>query len=448
MKTHFSNLLNTPSIIQNLSNFDTTKIDKENIEVFIDSRLLKENSLFIPLVGDNLNAHNYIKDISSENVIIVCNNDFFESHQEIFKKFENYIVVECTLLYLQNLASTHYKRWKNKDEQKFSICITGSNGKTTLKEMCFHLFDKIYPGKVTKTKGNFNNHIGLPLTILDVEDHHKFSIIEIGTNHFGEIETLVNIAKPEIGTITNIGDSHLEFLENRDGVFKEKSTLYRFIENLDSENKLFFINTFDDYLKKLDHGLSWEVKIDTNDKVIKDIKNSDLFAIHNIQNMLLAKTICEKIIPNKTKKILEAIKTFKFPLNRSSWLEKNDKHYFLDAYNANPSSIKASLTEFFSYIEDNSISKRKVLCILGDMNELGEKTEIFHNEISSLIPENVQAIFIGKFSKYYADGFKGNSIECKNVDEFKDKYLKKLEKKFEYYFIKGSRSVMLEKIIE
>ena len=233
--------------IEDLFNVPTSEIfNPDNFKpvtsVLIDSRNMVKNSLFIAINGNNFDGHNFLRAaIKNGAAAVVINRSKYKQFSDIDIPV---ITVKDTTKALGDIA----KIWRNKLSVISGlkvIAITGSNGKTSTKEIMAKLLNEKY--SVNKTEGNNNNHIGVPLTIFSTKEKHNVLVLELGTNHFGEIEYTSEIAKPDYALITNIGDSHLEFLKNRKGVFKEKSALFRIT---DEQNGFIFINNDDKILKK------------------------------------------------------------------------------------------------------------------------------------------------------------------------------------------------------
>jgi UDP-N-acetylmuramoyl-tripeptide--D-alanyl-D-alanine ligase len=458
MKTSLNNIISINNIIKI---YENNKIIQNDLEVILDSRNVEKDSLFIPLKGEKHDAHKFLKDVIKKKVkYLVVEQTFYSANESLFKNVEsNIIIVDSSIKYFHNLARKHFDSWRNclnpnrenKNLRKV-ICITGSNGKTTLKEMLFHLLNKVLKNKIHYTKGNFNNHIGLPITMLSVQKDHCIAILEIGTNNFGEIEMLADLAKPDYGVITNIGSTHLEFLKNKEGVFKEKSSLYNYFENNVNNVDRFLINMNDVYLKNLKKDNEFELLFDyeIDSLEIKGIDVTNIFGEHNKINMSMAYKLSLEIFPEKKLNFVEAIKNFNFKFNRSSWIIQENRSIFLDAYNANPTSVNLSINEFIKFVKEKNINLSKVIIILGDMNELGEETRSYHISIGEKLSkiEKIKIAFIGKYAKYYQEGHKGGNVLCDTAREFKDKHWDSIKNTYEYYFIKGSRSVMLEQLID
>ncbi len=459
-------------LIESIKSIDSLvikRLDKKT-KLSTDSRSYTSGYLFIALKGENFDGFRYAKQVLDKGCPLIVytntktNNILADKLKEEFKD-TTFIATDSTLSFLQELASLRIRQWQKLNKTKRTIGITGSNGKTTNKEMLFHLLNSIFPNKVHCTRGNFNNHIGVPLTILDLEDHHDISIVEMGTNHMGEISVLCDIANPDSGLITNIGDAHLEFFKSRENIFKEKSSLFEYIKKINNKSSKFIINNSDEFLSKLkskfsvtigdensDHVFSYSnseaiIKGKSNSVTLKNDKMNERF---NFFNLALTFLLCYELFPEKKEMLISAANNFELPKNnRSQWITRNNKTIYLDAYNANPSSMKSSLDSYSQYLKENSIVPEKVYFIIGDMNELGDLAKEMHQDITKkLISIGAKNIaFVGKYSSYYG---KGHENEY-DIFESKEELLKnwpKILNKAEYFFIKASRSLQLESLID
>ena len=284
-----------------------------------DTRKIEDGDLFIALDGANFKGHKFCEQALEKGAAGVVFHGDEKLFSELSTKYPSaYIVrVDDTLKFLQASGAAHIRAWQ--DQGGLVIGITGSNGKTTHKEMLNFLLTDLFGDEVIATKGNLNNHIGVPLTLVSVKNHHKVAIVEMGTNHPGEIEVLCNLANPDCGFITNIGESHLEFLIDKDGVFKEKSELYHYIKN---KKGTFVANINDPYLAKLEQydgfvsvGKSGKVQTLSNYphsfhfNCGKDIelRNKNLHGEHNYYNLTVCFTLSAQLFPNHVDKLLEAL---------------------------------------------------------------------------------------------------------------------------------------------
>lgn len=409
--------------------------------VVTDSRKIKNNCIFFSLKGENFNGNEFANSAVEKGAMLAVVDEKKYSQNK-----ENYILVEDCLETLQNLANFHRKKLNTK-----IIGITGSNGKTTTKE----LINSVLKTHFTTycTRGNLNNHIGVPLSLLEISKNTEVAIIEMGANHIGEIKLLSEIVEPDYGYITNFGKAHLEGFGSEEGVIKGKTELYKF---LFKRNGFIFYNSDDekqkhllsDYKNKFGFGikssdLNYTIKSE-NPTIILEVNNniieSTLFGNYNIQNIISAVTVGMYLeIP--IKKICNGISNYISSNNRSQIVEINSNKIILDAYNANPSSMLLAIKSF-----EKSKLQNKVL-ILGDMFELGQYENKFHQEIIDYCENlNINRVFlVGKiFSKtIHSRKFlsSANYIELSKRKEFK-------EIKNSNLLIKGSRGIQLEKLLE
>jgi len=402
-----------------------------------DTRTIQKNDLFIALSGENFNGNIFAKQAleSGASYAIIDDKDYYQ---------KNTILVENTLETLQQLAKYHRKELNTP-----VIALTGSNGKTTTKELINCVLSKRY--KTTATKGNLNNHIGVPLTLLSMNAKTEIGIIEMGANHFNEIELLAEITNPDFGYITNFGKAHLEGFGSIEGVIKAKSELYH---NLRINNKTAFVNSDNTEQIKQSRGINsftFSENNDSNTKVqfLKTTptvevlyKNhtikSNLIGRYNFTNIAAAISIGEHFNVN-TSDIVNAIETYTPDNNRSQLINKNSNKIILDAYNANPTSMLAAL-ESFSQLE----TKNKALFI-GDMFELGETSKAEHQNIVNYIETlNIeQCHILGE--KFNQTNHSTKIKSYKDYNAFSDNYTGQLTNYT--ILIKGSRGMALERIL-
>ena len=419
-----------------------------------DTRTICRGDLFIGLIGDKFDGNKfYDVAISKGAGCVVFDKRSKNINFEKIKITIPYIVVDDSLIFLQDLAREYVKGWKNNGGKL--VCVTGSNGKTTTKEMLYFLLNLTFPMEVVATKGNLNNHIGVPLTLLNINAKTKFAVIEIGTNSPGEIKFLSELAQPDIGVITSIGESHLEKLINIDGVFKEKTSLFDYVTKnsqvakncfYSSTGKLSEINKKNNY-QSIELNINF-IKIDKSffklslNNLTIDIKNNNLIGDYNFFNYSLAISIALELgVPGNL--IQKNLDIFKPSASRSEWRDFFGVKVFCDFYNANPTSMTNAIDAFSSYIE---FKMENSLFVIGDMYELGEFSSEFHQKIGKHLCEigvkNV--VFIGKYSKYLSEGFGENCEKYNNSEDFNLKNY--LSFKISHVFVKGSRGVKLENI--
>jgi len=413
---------------------DLYKIFLKYPKVSTDSRNIDKNCIFFSLSGPNFDGNKFAKQALDKGALyaIVSNKKYALNNK--------YIVVENTLTTLQDLAKFHRKKLKIP-----FIAITGTNGKTTSKELIYNCLQKSL--STGYTKGNLNNHIGVPLTILTITKEHQIAIIEMGANHIGEIKLLCEITQPNYGVITNIGLAHLEGFKSLEGIQRAKKELYDYIK---LSNGSIFINNEDKFLniistdiKRISYGMSGDVAgniassipfININYK--GTIINSNLSGNYQFDNIMLSICIAE-YFQIKYVDIVKAISEYTPSNNRSQIIKTSNNKILLDAYNANPSSMKASIDSFASDKNSNKI------LILGDMFELGDYSSEEHKKIVELAKRTkIKSFFIGKNFKYHNTENSYDTIEnfIKNLEEnpIIDCFI----------FIKGSRGITLEKLVK
>ncbi len=402
-----------------------------------DTRKITKNNLFFALSGSNFNGNFYAKLALENGAIAVVVDD-----PDFYIESESYYFVENSLLALQELAALHRSKLNAK-----LIALTGSNGKTTTKELIAAVLSKKF--KTQCTKGNFNNHIGVPLTILECEVDSEFLVVEMGANQQKEIGQLCVISDPDYGLITNIGKAHLEGFGGIEGVKKGKKELYDYLVLKD---KAIFIDISDvilnsllpiNYIESINYN-KLDFRILPTDKYLKlsyknNIISTKLSGKYNIGNIAAAVTIGEYFNIDLLT-IIKAIENYIPDNNRSEYSIINGITVFKDAYNANPTSMKLSLENFI----DSHDTKDSIL-IIGDMLELGEYSEQEHRLILNFLSNYdfetyvIGSEFIKLIKLYPAFKFFHTISDLKselNLKAFLGKSV----------FLKGSRGVGLEKL--
>ncbi|MDY6801796.1 MAG: UDP-N-acetylmuramoyl-tripeptide--D-alanyl-D-alanine ligase [Bacteroidota bacterium] len=421
------------------------KVYQEHPQITTDSRFAPKNGLFFALKGEHFDGNVFAqKAIENGCAYAIIDNPGFNNGK-------HFILVENVLSTLQQLAFYHRQQLEIP-----VIGITGTNGKTTTKELLASVLSMKY--NVGYTQGNLNNHIGVPLTILSFTKNTELGIVEMGANHLGEIKNLCVIADPDYGLITNIGKAHLEGFRTFDNIIKTKNELYEYVTH--KKGKVFY-NAKDQIVSQLIIGNNNAVSfgeqkeskvygIDKKDGIFLKLeavidKNSytietNLIGDYNIDNVLAAIAI-GKYFNVDDQKIMEAIERYKPENNRSQFFKTKNNNLFLDAYNANPTSVKAAIKNF----EQLDIPDKCL--ILGDMFELGDNALNDHYEVVSIIdPKNYKnIILVGElFVSLKVDK---NILQFANVDLFID-WLNKNPVKGSNILIKGSRGNRLERIVE
>ena len=410
---------------------------KESNSVCTDTRLINKGSIFFALKGDSFNGNKFAEQAIRNGAKYAVIDDHSLNNPKFIK-------VKNVLKSLQDLSSFH----RSKLLKTKIIALTGSNGKTTTKELISEVLKKKY--RIISTIGNLNNHIGVPLTLLRIKSDTEIAIVEMGANHLKEIKFLTELINPDFGLITNFGKAHLEGFGSIEGVIKGKSELFDF---LNKNNKKAFINN-DDHIQNQFNGnkisFSKECKSDYIFKEVKDINyaglnyndftvNSKLTGNYNYYNIAFA-TLIGLYFNISIEKIKEAISNYIPSNNRSQIIEKNNKLIILDAYNANPTSMISALN---SLIEKQG--KKSV--ILGDMFELGKQSEKEHfNLIDFCVKNKFENIFlIGNEFFKQKDKFE-IPFFYKTKDELK-KHIKKSPITSKYILVKGSRGMTMENLI-
>ncbi len=426
----------------------------------IDSRNLKKNQIFLAIKGENFDGHSFIEEVFKKGAsIAIINKIWFNKNKSKVKQYP-LIIVDDTVKTLGELARIHRDNFNLP-----VICIGGSNGKTTTKDILGWLLKQKY--KVLITQGNYNNHIGVPLTLLSLNKNHQICLLEVGTNHFNEISYLCEIAQPEYGLVTNIGREHLEFFKNLKGVAKEEFRLYDYVLR---NNGICFANFDDDYIRKYFVNIgkekyfsySYKFRTDLKGKFIgydknfypiielssKNKKTSfkiNTFGKHSIYNSISAAAV-GIYFGLSLKEIKKAFESYKPVHNmRMDVINKNGIIYINDAYNSNPDSLKLGLES----LKEFSTSGKKHI-ILSDMLEMGEASKNEHIKIGKLIQklkfENLYTI--GNDAFYFSKGASNlkNNFYFHNIDDMA-KFLRKVIKTGDVVYLKGSRGMKLENLL-
>ena len=423
---------------------------ENNHPVCTDSRSKKiKGSIFFAIQGDEFNGNNFaIEAIKKGAVVAIIDNPKIQH--------TSCILVKNVIETLQSVASIHRQK-----HQIPIVAITGSNGKTTTKDILTKILSSKY--ETLSTQGNFNNHIGLPITILSLRKNHEIAVIEMGANHLREIKKLCEIAQPTHGIITNIGSAHIGEFGGIENIIKAKNELFDYLKK---HNKCIIYNEDDKILNKLvdnypntqpyilpksistdqfneslDFSYKYDPYISINYKDSTKVK-TNILGKYNLNNIISAIKISTlfNIKKDKSSKILANLE---LKNNRSQFIQTNKNNIILDAYNANPTSMSASILNF---IEMNiHLKYKKMFFILGDMLELGTKELEYHQEVINLLEKHkiencilVGEIFnqvkcINNYTKVYNIEDIFDSIEKYNIQGYS-------------ILIKGSRKLKLEEI--
>jgi len=414
---------------------------KKSEGVSTDTRVDLQNKLFFCLKGPNFNANQFAKDALEKGALAVISDE--EKNRDI----EGVVVVSDSLEVLQNLAIHHRQTFE------FPVLgLTGSNGKTTNKELIHAVLSKKY--RTYATKGNLNNHIGVPLSILNIGSDAEFAVIEMGANHQGEIRDLSKISDPDFGMITNIGKAHLEGFGGIEGVKKGKKELF---DHIRAKKAKLFVNGDDSLLMEISEGIERTLfgtsqsffihgKIEQSTPTLSfsfqqgkyqsSKITTQLTGDYNFNNLMAA--VCVGRYFDVEYADIESALSNYTPKNNRSQIKKTEKNtIILDAYNANPTSMLAAIENL------SKMPGEKKIALLGHMLELGEAAQSEHKAILSKLEEReLDALLVGH-----------HFIECqpnfpvfKNSEELKKHLLEKPLKDHQI-LVKGSRSVEMEKII-
>lgn len=419
-------------------------IYKQYPSIQTDTRKLKRGDIFFALKGDNFNGNTFARQATEAGAVYAVIDE---------KEFEipgKTILVEEVLKTLQQLAKYH--------REQFAIpfiAITGSNGKTTTKELIHAVLSSSF---ITyTTEGNLNNHIGVPLTILKIKSDAQIAVIEMGANHIGEIAGYCKYALPTHGIITNCGKAHLEGFGGTEGVKRGKGELYDYLRTL-TDGTAFVMWDYD-YLQTMSKGITNIIKYGTvaDLNITGKVKQSEpyleveithgsdtgiistqLVGEYNLPNVLAAVTV-GKTFKVKDEKIKLAIENFTPSNSRSQLVTKGTNKIILDAYNANPSSMKLAIENFARLTADNKI------LILGGMAELGEESLNEHKAIADLIRlyKWKEVVLVGGDFLKIDHSF----LKFQNATALKE-WWQQQQFTNTYFLIKGSRSMQMEKVIE
>lgn len=430
---------------------DETLKDETITMATIDSRQIEKDGLFIAVKGEKTDGHNYINDVYQKGALCVISEKELDTDKP-------YILVESSLMALKDIAEFY-----RENLQITVIGITGSVGKTSTKEMVASVLETKY--KVLKTEGNFNNEIGLPLTILKIRKEHEVAVVEMGISDFGEMHRLSKIAKPDVCILTNIGTCHLENLIDRDGVLKAKTEIFDY----SCENGYIVLNGDDDKLitikdvngiKPVYVGFSKENTIYANNLKdeglvgtefdIVDGKYSikarvNIPGVHMVNNALTAYAV-GKILELSDEEIVKGIAALKPVGGRNNIITTKYLTIIDDCYNANPVSMKASIDVL------DKATTRKV-AILGDMFELGENESLLHYEVGKYLATKQIDLLItaGTLAKNIAKAVKENLKIDVLMYDTRDELLEDLSKHLkanDTVLIKASHGMHFDKIVE
>lgn len=406
--------------------------------VSTDTRKITPSSIFFALKGDNFNGNAFAEEALEKGAAYALVD------QKEFKTNDRIFLVANVLQTLQELATYHRRQLAIP-----IVSLTGSNGKTTTKELINAVVSKKF--NTTATIGNLNNHIGVPLTLLSMTPETELGIVEMGANHLKEIEFLCTIAEPDFGYITNFGKAHLEGFGGLEGVIQGKTELYSYLK---ANKKVVFVNANDSKQLEKSEGIQRitfgnaradiHIEFVEANPFVKAFYNgvlieSQLIGIYNFNNMAAAITIGNYFSVSTTL-IKEAIENYKPSNNRSQIIQKGSNKIILDAYNANPSSMEAALKNFSGLSDSNKIA------ILGDMFELGNEAKEEHQKIADLATNlNINEVHL--LGENFFEVLNSDTLSYKSFEDFKD-YLSGQSIENSTLLIKASRGMALERILD
>ena len=421
--------------------------------ISIDTRTIKKGDVFLAIKGNKFDGHDFVEEAFKKG----AGSAIVSRKPKVSSNYKNRLIrVRNTVRALGDIAKAHRERFNIP-----VIAITGSNGKTTAKDMTAHVLSSRY--NVLENEISKNNLIGLPLTLLRLEAKHDIAILEMGMNHLGEIARLSEIAKPDIGVVTNIGPSHLEFLGTLRNVFIAKSELLRHL----SKEGLAVLNKDDRYLgnikglkcKKIYFGIEKKCRFQAKDLLYRENKwffsldtnegfELSLLGRHNIYNALIAVLVARQFkIDFST--IRKTIKSFRQPCPmRLEFKNIRGVEVLDDSYNSNPLSMECAVDALAKYDTDG-----KRIVVTGDMLELGKKAKNMHEVIGRLVASSPVDILItlGRLSKFMNKEAKRKGMQgIYHARSHEDAagFLRRLTKPGDVVLVKGSRAMQMEKVIE
>lgn len=419
--------------------------------VVTDSRKVVPNSIYFALKGANFNGNDFAQKA------LVSGASYAIVDEEIALDDPKIIKVDSVLKVLQNLANFHRKQFNIP-----VIGITGTNGKTTTKELLNAILSQKF--NVLATEGNFNNHIGVPLTLLKIRNKHDIAIVEMGANHPGEIAELCKISEPNFGLVTNVGMAHLEGFDSFENIVSTKSDLYRFVEsargtnfilkenveilNLLNEYKFIEYSCSDSTVENFGEAILKETFVDFS---IKKLNSTDLTmspihtkmaGLYNQTNIMAAITI-GNYFGLSLEEIKSGLESYSPNNNRSQIKNTERNQLLLDAYNANPTSVSIALENIFQIKAD------KKLIILGDMLELGDYSELKHQEIvdALMVDQSTKVILVGPCFYKTRNANHANLNKYQSLSDLINSAVLN-QVKDALILLKGSRGMGLEKLVE
>lgn len=415
-----------------------------------DTRKIQKDNIFLALKGENFNGNKYVKNAFDNGASIAIVDEIFN-----IEELENkgiVIKVENTYDALLELA----KYYREKLGVKV-IGVTGSTGKTSTKDLVAAFLSKKY--KVFKTKGNFNNHIGLPLMILELDSSIDVAVLELGMSNLGEIHTLADCARPDIALITNVGLTHIENLKTRDNIFKAKMEITDFFK----KENILIVNSENDYLKNVTSDKYKVIKVGYTDGELlaENVELSDestkftvvdgkekynfelpMVGAHNVLNALLGIAACKELGVTY-EEMSNGLENLEQTSMRLEFIKCDNYTIINDCYNASPTSMRAAIDVLKNYT-----GKRKI-AILGTMNELGDKSVEAHTQVGEYARDKVDLLITtGIYNESYKNGYNKESMYTFETKEEIIKNVKNMIKDGDVILVKASRGIKFEEIVK
>lgn len=431
--------------------------------VITDSRLEAEDKIFFALIGDVHDAHKFIPDLIKKGVGAIVSHQWTPELESLASQ-TTWIQVGDTLKALQNFSNYWRKKWA-----KPVIAITGSNGKTSVKDFTTTILSQKF--NILKSHGSFNNHWGVPLTLLNLREEHDVAVVEMGMNRQGEILTLCQIAEPDMAMVNNVGRAHTGFFKSLDGVAAAKEEIYHGLKpqgtavfNMaDSRVKAmaerwkakisnsFTFGTQDcDVYFRLDKMTAGGLDISGHIDGVESKTQAVLWGEHNVANLMAAATLA-LASGMKPKDIWQALDKCQTSWGRNQWLElETGQKLLFDGYNANPDSFKALLESLKQFPQSH-----RIIAVFGEMREQGENTEEVHRELGAAVANSpiASCLFIGPSQEAFQSGFQSSGGDLKNLiisDTYEDSLALKIKSMLDtdtLVVIKGSRGGALERVV-
>lgn len=418
----------------------------------IDTRKIEKDNVYLAIKGANFNGNDFaIKALEAGASIVIVDELNFNLND--IKENGNVIKVKNTREALLNLAKFYREKLGLK-----VIGVTGSTGKTSTKDLIAALLSAKY--RVFKTKGNFNNDIGLPLMILELTSDIDVAVLEMGMSSLGEIELLAKVAKPDIGVITNVGLSHIENLKTQENILKAKMEITAFF----GKDNVLIVNAEDELLRNISSdvfkvkkiGYNHEYDVYASNIILREeeteflahafgeeaVFNLPMAGKHNVLNTMLAIEV-SKSLNVSFEDMVRGVENLEATSMRLQVIKKQGLTIINDCYNASPDSMRSSLDVLSAYKNNRKIA------ILGDMYELGDESEKSHFEVGKYAKDKVDTlIVIGKYIKNFKDGFNNDNIIMYNTKEECIKELENIIKLDDVVLVKASRGVKLENVVK